>query len=377
MLTGRLRTYIEDVVKEDIEYLDERVDNLVEYFNGYDGRITNEATTKINIPTGTINPTIENYSTISRYDTDSFQLLSTRQDYLGVSAGYVTSISPSGASIPTVQGFYYDGSQLEVQYREVQGSFCVIADGELVAEKSVTSSLNQPRYYKIDFGSEKIRKIYLISTLTLRGDIAIQPSSNFYPTREKERSIGVIGDSITAGTGSTFGKSFSFALRWKLGAWDLGNYGIGGSGYINNTGGGKFIDRLQEVIDSGRDVIIVAGGINDVTGNTVEDFKTAVDTFYDVVLQNYKAKDIVIVSNWGNTATVDGSKTTQFRDILRSKAIEIGSVFVDAIGEESTGGWITSDNSFNLPDGTHPNNYMHNIYGHNIAASLKNKKVEL
>lgn len=316
------------------------------------------------------NSTIASGVLIDRFDYTKFELLSTRESYLSVMSGYSASQSPSGAGIEVVQGFYYDGQTVEFQYREIQGSFHVFADGKIVAMHDLNSSLNSPRWYKIDFGSAKLLLIYIVSKSALRGGITIEPSANMYPTRTETPSIGLIGDSITAGTGSTFSLNFANALRWKLGAWDLGAYGIGGSGYINNTADGRFIDRLQEIADSNRDYLMVAGGVNDIATNTVAQLQTAVDAFYTEALTHWNGNQIIILSPFGQGDVIDDTKPTQMTAILKAKAEEIGAFFIDAIRDEARGGWITDANNFLLPDGIHPNNDGHLLYGNNIIAAM-------
>lgn len=323
-------------------------------------------------------PTISNAVTITRSDFTKFELLSTRVSYLSTTAGYLGSSSPSGAPIDQVLGFNYDGQLLEFQFREIQGSFNLWVDGKIVALKSLTSALNQPRWYKVDFGSAKLRRIYIVgASSVLRGSMAIESNTNMYPTRTETPSIAMMGDSISAGTGSAFGLNMGNALRWKMQAWDMGVYGIGGSGYINNTANGRFIDRIQEIVDSNRDYVIIAGGINDVSVSTPAEFQTAIDAFYTELLTHYNSSQIIIVSNFSTGATVDDDPIQTTALALKAKAAEIGAFFIDAIRDEAVGGWITAENQFLLGDGVHPDNDGHLLYGHNIAMSLLSLPIRL
>lgn len=67
---------------------------------------------------------------------------------------------------------------------------------------------------------------------------------------------------------------------------------------------------------------------------------------------------------------IDDTKPTQMTAILKAKAEEIGAFFIDAIRDEARGGWITDANNFLLPDGIHPNNDGHLLYGNNIIAAM-------
>ena len=341
----------------------------------FDYSILNETQLTVSI-SSTSASTIASGVLIARDAYADFELLSTRESYIGESAGYATSQAPSGANIPVVQGFYYDGSEIEFQFRHLQGQFHVISDGKIVSTGDLGSVLNQPRWFKINLGVARLRKIYLVSYQALRGGITIEPSTNFYATRTEQPSIGVLGDSITAGSGSTNALNFTSALRWKLNSFDTASYGIGGSGYINNTGSGKFIDRLQEVYDAGHDYLMTAGGINDLS-SSVSDFSTAVDAYYAAALLLFPADKIIIVSNWTNSATLDATATTQFRDVLEAKATSIGAFFIDAIRTQALGGYVTNANKYQLEDGTHPNNDMTLLYGHNIAASMMGENLRL
>ena len=365
--------------------------NTVEGGLGFGANYTPEdktAETLLPVTISTDNtPTIASAVTVTRQDYTKFQLLSSRDEFLSTSAGYLVSTAPSGADISRVRSFFYDGQEVEFQWRYIQGAATIIADGEVVAEVNLFNAMNQPRWFKIDLGSAKLRKIEVHSRLDLAGSIAIEPNTVMYPTRDKGYKIGVLGDSITDGTGSQFARNFVYNIRRRLGFNDISNFGIGGSGYINNTGNGKFVNRIQEVSDAGFEYLMVAGGINDLA-QPIADFSTAVDEFYTRALELFPASNIIIVSNWSNVGTINDSATTAMRDVLKAKAESIGAKFIDAINDAGNG-WLTGTgnavdkegdgncDALISDDGTHPTNAGHNVYGVNISASLSGKELIL
>lgn len=314
-------------------------------------------------------------------DYTSFELLGSRLEYAShggtPTSIYQPYIAPSTSSPQVVQGFVYDGQSIELGYRGDKGSFHVIVDGEVVASADVsTDAVSSVRWFKIDFGSAASRVVYVISESAERYRFTIEPSSNITPTVTTSPSVGVIGDSITDGTGSNIGFNFVDAVRWKLGAWDTTNFGVGGSGYLNDTASGKFINRLDELsgVSKPYDYLMVAGGINDSDLN-MTDLSIAIDEFYDQALLTWDADHIIIIGSWGLGDTIEDGKFMQVSRLLQAKALEIGCYFVDPIRDHVIGGWATDANEYHYPDGPHPDNYMSNNYGHNIVATLFNKPI--
>ena len=92
-----------------------------------------------------------------------------------------------------------------------------------------------------------------------------------------------LGDSFTAGAGAGDPE----ADRWTAVVaaeldWTEQNHGFGGTGYTTAgplTGGDTYADRIPEVADGRPDVVIVAGGRNDMGADEVTQRDSVRDTF--------------------------------------------------------------------------------------------------
>lgn len=341
----------------------------------------------------TITPTISEtittgFTLITALDYTKFQMQSSRESYIYTSSGYYKSAAPSGCGVETVRSFMFNGDVIEFLFRYTTGHANVFVDGELKSSFTLTSALNSPRYFSLDLGSAKLRRIDVVCRQEYWGGISYDADNYYvYKTRDSKQSIAVLGDSYTNGTGVTDGMTFVANLRWKLDSWDIANYGIGGSGYINDTSSGQFINRIQETYDAGHDYLMVCGGINDLNSSTSSEFQTAVDEFYEEAISiGYFTDKIIIVSLWQSgtyTASYDSDgKVMLFNAILRAKADELGCLFIDSVGLSEDDAWFygsgyvgaeTEEGNSDImtsSDSTHPTSSGHLLIGHNLACCL-------
>lgn len=336
------------------------------------------------VSTGAVTPTINTSSSIisgvvvGDDDPDKYQMQGFPRNLLTLSSGFKIGSFPSGEPPVKHRSFYYTGQTLEIKFRDLSSDFNVYVDGVLKFYFKAGMA-NAPRWALIELGSvleaNYAHRIDIVSRYEYWGGLVIEPSTTIFPTRDDSPRVAVIGDSITAGTGSN-GLPWGKTLGMFLNLPDVHLFGIGGSGYINNgqaaVGVGEFVNRFANVVNQSPDLVFVAGGINDQSASD-QDFSDAVNVFYDQALQSFDKSQIVICSpfNPGNSS----GKILSFRSILKAKSDEVGCYFIDFISPDGTNGIYTGTGNSGAPagdgnadiyissDGTHPNQS-----GHNVAA---------
>lgn len=128
------------------------------------------------------------------------------------------------------------------------------------------------------------------------GGVAVGPGGTVAkPTAPVTRRIAVIGDSFTNGsgsypTGASPVETFAWRVAWGLGAQEVIQAGIGGTGWEQTVGGlpeSTFAGRVADVLALNPHVIIFAGGRNDsppiqdlVTSTITAATATGVTEFY-------------------------------------------------------------------------------------------------
>lgn len=251
----------------------------------------------------------------------------------------------------------------------------------------------------VNFGSTAMRHIVIEGHALYFGGVRIGPNDSLSPSLlpPSPRAM-VYGDSYTEGTGA--GASFlgyPQTLGHLTGWHDLWNSGVGGTGYLNDAGGGgktTFRGRVaDDLVAYAPDVVIVAGGINDYVGHTAADIGTEAGLLFAAIRSGVPGVTLIVLGPWDNAGTVPTANFVQTRDALRVAALANGaSLFIDNIGgpypwsgnvNNYTGqGWITgtghvgattgSGNAdlYIASDAVHPSQAGHDYLAHRLAADI-------
>lgn len=220
-----------------------------------------------------------------------------------------------------------------------------------------------------------------------------------------EKTIAFLGDSLTAGVGTS--KIYHMFMAERLG-WHCKNYGYGGSGYAlsySGTGGkmatgqegmgvnittftkitpNDFLSRISS-IDTNIDALVIFGGTND-WGNggntiTIEQFKSAVNSVLDYAQTNFGRIPIIVMLpvHRKNDTTVNGQGKTlrEYAEMVKDICVDHGIYCIDMMMESG----LYPDNSNNATlyftrddtsaiDGVHPNHYAHKVMANILAQTL-------
>lgn len=201
--------------------------------------------------------------------------------------------------------------------------------------------------------------------------ISISVTSNL-----KSLKCGILGDSITEGTGaSDASKSYASLITPEFKS--LNNYGIGGSCICQNQYySNPFVNRYNSMAND-LDFIIVFGGVNDFYANAVmgettstsaSEFNGALNTIISGLLTKYPTKRIVFVTpvQTNNGSKASDQTNTQgktMQDYVNAIKERCNHYSIPCFDLYSNSGVNVANNSTQktemTADGIHPNDKGH------------------
>lgn len=234
-------------------------------------------------------------------------------------------------------GFEFETAAPTVEvrlYNETNLRVCFQVDGEYVdkaGHTATTGTTVRSDYYKLAFGSEKVRRIRVMMTAdpkkgssgTNQGwqavrSIAVTAGYIIWKPKRTPLRLGIFGDSYSTGVGGsstsgTFqvpGQSFPQIMGDLLGFPDVRVFGIGSTGYVaaGNAGGGsnrlalpdafpRFVSMYGGALDL--DLAVIGHGYNDGVsgggGGVVTGLQAAVDTSLGLIRAHQANLPIVVL----------------------------------------------------------------------------------
>lgn len=237
---------------------------------------------------------------------------------------------------------------------------------------------------------------WFISTQT---DILVNGKSikNHHSKIKNGQKVGILGDSITAGVGTT--RVYHSWLKDILGYTAVENYGIAGSSITKKTGSfpnwdtfESFSERFDSQMANDLDEIIVFGGVNDwISDRPIGKFgdtdKTtfygACDSLFKGLRSKYLGKNIYIFgpmqNDWtkrtANEGSIDGRNRSglfleQYSEAMKQVAKKYAIPFCDMYHEmfyPFTEGFTQKY----MPDNLHPNEAGHELVANKMANFIK------
>lgn len=284
--------------------------------------------------------------------------------------------------------FYFEGTEFEIREPANLSSYLIVDD---VIVGTLSNTTNQAWVHqKVTFSESKKRHIRIRSSF-----YGINTKGVISKFEEKRMLLALDGDSITEGAACISPKHSEYAWGVRVAEildCDLDNGGVGGSGYVKtgNLNQANMVDRYNSYIGQfNPDILFVMGGLND--GEATQNWKTAVDKYWEYVNSTFKGKYVIVASPyWPKKSKNDG--ITNMTDYLKGIALKYKYPFVDVyngvtydamgqvIATNSNGGLVNSTN-YNVlykeyvegtqTDSTHINNVTgHEYVGRYIANEI-------
>lgn len=185
-------------------------------------------------------------------------------------------------------------------------------------------------------------------------------------------TIAFLGDSITEGIGAPPRAGYAWVTAERLG-WPIAVVdGVSGSGYLTPGYDRPMPHRVARVVASDPDVVVVAGGTNDVfTGYRPHEVARAARGLLAELSADLPDALVVVLGTFPTSADAALTGEGAVDDELRAAAAEVDAVFVDAhdlIGDalDDPGDWA----SYISGDGVHPNESGYRVLGEALAVRL-------
>lgn len=158
------------------------------------------------------------------------------------------------------------------------------------------------------------------------------------PTTRPKVIAYLIGDSITAGNGQghRYGDRLQTVLNWSMTIDGVGATGFVAKGFDPNDGtpveDRSFPTRLQKIIDAKPDIVIIAGGRNDVYSGR-DGVPEAIANFYTTLRAGLPDAKIVTISPWLWDTTTDRPYTDGVKRVdalLAEASASVDGTYIDS-----------------------------------------------
>jgi lysophospholipase L1-like esterase len=186
------------------------------------------------------------------------------------------------------------------------------------------------------------------------------------PTGDRP-TIAVLGDSFTADADPATGPA---GTEWpellaQQYPWTVTAFAADGSGFVTEDAPGTaFLARAEQVIAAQPDVVVVAGGHDDVDQPPGVLVPAARQVLTRLRAGLPDARLLVVGVLWSGQPA---GYVTADNNALRGLAAEVGAPFADAFGE----GWLTAAGQpLVTPDGAHPTAAGQAVIAQHIGAAL-------
>lgn len=184
-------------------------------------------------------------------------------------------------------------------------------------------------------------------------------------TVEAPKVAAFLGDSYTHGIGASSLNGYARMVAADLGYAHFID-GVDGSGYLTAGTGQPIPTRVQGIIDSDPDVVIVAGGFNDNgRGYDPAEVGAAAQETLTALRAGLPDARIILVGAFPVGVPVPAGQPP-IEEALGAAAAATGVEFVSPINE----GWVTDWAAYISPDGLHPNDAGHRLIADRLIEYL-------
>ena len=193
---------------------------------------------------------------------------------------------------------------------------------------------------------------------------AVPESAVLVDVEDETLSVTFVGDSWTVGEGATGGRGYAVRTGEVLG-WDVEVLGVGGSGYTRLGGGATFGMRIDRAVDSGADVVVVQGSLNERNGRPDLLAAAALATLSRLSSEVAAGTQVLVVGASYTPGTPDAT-IDWINEAIGAAAQQVGLPFVDPAEEN----WTDPDEPAIWADPNHPNDAGYQRIADRLAVRL-------
>lgn len=187
-----------------------------------------------------------------------------------------------------------------------------------------------------------------------------------------EKTFAVLGDSYTEGAGAGWESGWVNRISDEM-CWTLVKVSAqGGTGFVAaraDAGSATFPQRVEQVTTPRPGIVLVQGGLNDLTAATEEIHAAALATFSDLASRVGDATIVAIGP--AVTPNVDPAEVARVASAIEAAALESGVHFLDPAKER----WVEDPRLF-VDDGYHLNPAGYQEYARRLAEGLERDGLE-
>lgn len=307
---------------------------------------------------------------------------------------FANKTNGNDTSAPCADEFDFYGDDLALLFRAEQtntAQFWAWVDGKPATAAPVIVSANTSAgsvsWYRITFGSVAMRRIRIYRYLADFGGIDIKPTGAIFQAPRLSPKLFVLGDSYILGIGATTELAGMTQSLGRLLGMEVFQAGQGGTGYVNNGGGGNkgpytAAERIAKIKDVLPDYVLVFGSENDDGLSGVE---AAAASVYSQIASASPASRVIVVGPPSLGSTITPNRAAN-RDAVKAAALAAPNVigFIDPNNDEQGLTWISGTGNAGAPDGSgnadiftsygttagHPTQAGHDYYARRIAFGI-------
>lgn len=183
------------------------------------------------------------------------------------------------------------------------------------------------------------------------------------PSIDARPTAAFIGDSYTVGGGSSRPERRWTTLVAEAEGWNESNFGELGSGYLTQGfGGTSYLQRVESVIAARPDVVVLAGGQNDI--GTTGDIEAATWATLTLLRQGLPTAELYVVGpTWPEQQPPE--RLVEIEKAAADAAADVDAQFIPALS------WIAGRPELMAPDKIHPNDEGHEVIADKVVAALR------
>ncbi|WEO78042.1 SGNH/GDSL hydrolase family protein [Cryobacterium sp. SO2] len=203
---------------------------------------------------------------------------------------------------------------------------------------------------------------------------SLLPPAETPPTIVPGDTVAVfLGDSYTQGWGASEPSRRWSALVAAESGWVEVNQGQGGTGFVSTSGRGgcgldycpTYLERVPDVIAAHPDIVVIAGGQNDLSEFAAdpEKVRAAVTETYGLIRQGLPEARIIVVGP--SLAQPGNALITDLDEWVRAAAVQVDAEYVSLLAP------AVIDPAMVAADGVHVNDAGHRAIADRVLAGIR------